>query len=47
MSVEHEVTIRGGVVVTEEQTMRVDIGIVGGKIVTLAPSLPAGGVEAS
>lgn len=41
----YEVTIRGGTVVTEKDVVRADIGISGGRITAIAPSLPAGTVE--
>jgi dihydropyrimidinase len=37
-----DLTIRGGTVVTADETRRVDVGIRGGKIVAIEPELPAG-----
>ena len=37
-----ELTVRGGAVVTAEETKRVDLGIRGGKIVAVEDTLPEG-----
>ena len=41
----YEVTVRNGTIVTEEQTLRADIGIRDGKVVAIAPSLPPGIID--
>ena len=38
----YELVVRGGTVVTDTASTRVDVGVDGGRIAALAPSLPAG-----
>jgi dihydropyrimidinase len=37
-----DLTVRGGTVVTADATLRADIGVTGGKVVSIEPSLPPG-----
>ena len=38
----HELVVRGGTVVTASESVRADVGVDGGRVTALAPSLPAG-----
>ena len=38
----HELVVRGGTVVTATESVRADVGVDGGRVTALAPSLPAG-----
>lgn len=38
----HELVVRGGTVVTATESVRADVGVDGGRVTTLAPSLPTG-----
>ena len=38
----HDLVVRGGTVVTATETMRCDVGVDGGRVTTLAETLPAG-----
>ena len=41
-SMSHELVVRGGTVVTAEASVCADVGVDGGRVSALAPSLPAG-----
>ena len=38
----HELVVRGGTVVTATESARADVGVDGGRVTALAPSLPTG-----
>jgi dihydropyrimidinase len=40
--VSHELVVRGGTVVTATESVRADVGVDGGRVTALAPSLPGG-----
>src|ERR1700731_4215030 len=41
----HELVVRGGTVVTATESIRADVGVDGGQVTALAPSLPTGRQE--